>query len=186
MVAAWVRTVTGRRISEVRANVCYLAKVIRGGALIRPNSRSSLARFLNPIGLLCCTFLTGCIPSRQPRTPAASDRPASIDAALSRAEACARAYGLAELGSLGTASEKAEAAVAACTAEERNYAEVYAKRHSVRKSFLLGRPSNYDAVYMAALDAAKGTVHSETLRTVIEASRPPDSNSPRSPPAKQL
>lgn len=130
------------------------------------------------VGALLCTLLSGCILMSDPLPPAAPPLPpaATTPAAdlLTRVSACAQAYAAAQLNSVTTATEIAEAASVACVAEETRYADAYVVEHGWG-SDELGRLN----LRRAAADGAADMARKVALRTIVETRKLPQSDGTR-------
>ena len=120
--------------------------------------------------------LAGCILGRPPLPMAASQeapsRRSASDIAIERVEQCARAYAAAQLRSITTATEIAEAAVAACQPQEVQYADAYLSERGRDLSDL-----EYLNVRRISTSGAADLARQAALRVIVEARKLPQPDS---------
>ena len=127
---------------------------------------------------LACVPLNGCILMSDPLPPAAPPLPpaATTTAAdvLNRVGACAQAYAVAQLTSITTATEIAEAAAVACTGEETRYGDAYVAEHGWGADELTRL-----TLRRTAMDGAADIARKTALRVIVEARKVPQSDGTR-------
>lgn len=116
--------------------------------------------------LAACILLSDPLPPAAPPLPRAGNTPAAD--ILNRVNACAQAYAAAQLNSITTATEIAEAASVACTTEEAHYADAYVAEHGWSGDELARLN-----LRRSAMDSAAEMARKAALRVIVEARKLP-------------